>query len=262
MALTCWPDPPGGSRDASATGPTRGCLRGRSSCTGPVRGRRGRGPDGDPCTVERNEGPAPGGRGSAPTSLMYLAAAPPLTADPGRAGRDCPKLDLQDPTPLRVRHSHDCTECARRHRLIAVPAKPVRRPGDLPARQTTATCAGEGRLRWPRSWRMCRYERRPPPGGWFVRTEHWSVGRHPTMQMPGWVAGRLRRQRAGRGHGSGDRGRPPGTRLPGLSRPLAAPSTAFPVPRAVLTEPVGWDELQGRQRPLFLGVTGVPRSCV
>lgn len=45
--------------------------------------------------------------------------------------------------------------------------------------------------------RICDYERQPPPGGWFFQTEHWSVGRHPTMQVPGWVACQLRRHAPG-----------------------------------------------------------------
>ncbi|MDR0359568.1 MAG: hypothetical protein LBJ87_08920 [bacterium] len=49
----------------------------------------------------------------------------------------------------------------------------------------------------PEECRICGYERQPPPGGWFFQTDHWSVGRHPTMQVPGWVACQLRRHAAG-----------------------------------------------------------------
>lgn len=49
----------------------------------------------------------------------------------------------------------------------------------------------------PEDCRICDYERQPPPGGWFFQTDHWSVGRHPTMQVPGWVACQLRRHAAG-----------------------------------------------------------------
>ena len=45
--------------------------------------------------------------------------------------------------------------------------------------------------------RICEYEREPPPGGWFFQTEHWSVGRHQTMEVPGWVVCQLRRHAPG-----------------------------------------------------------------
>jgi diadenosine tetraphosphate (Ap4A) HIT family hydrolase len=74
--------------------------------------------------------------------------------------------------------------------------------------------------------RICEYERQPPPGGWFFQTEHWSVGRHPTMEVPGWVVCQLRRHAAGLVDMSADELASMGPTLAEVARAITAETDA------------------------------------